>query len=92
MLTLTEKALEHIKMREPVIFLEMPLVIQGDITFCESPSVRWGKPPNLEQYQMMLIEGIEVYIPHELPKIPLRITVSKFLWVKWLSVEGWALA
>ena len=92
MLTVTEKALEHIQSRGQAIFLEMPIIIQGDITFCESPAVRWGLPKNPQYYQQLVIDGIEVYIPHDLPKIPLRITVSRFLWIKWLAVEGWALA
>jgi len=92
MLTLTEHALEHIQSRRKPIFLEMPIVIQGDITIRESPAVRWGRPGDLQNYQQVMIQEIEVYIPHDLPKIPLKITVSRFLWLKWLAVEGWSLA
>jgi len=92
MLTLTESALAHIESRRQSIFLEMPIVIGGDITIRESPAVRWGRPADLQKYQLVIIQGIEVYVPHELPGIPLKITLSRFLWLKWLAVEGWSLA
>ena len=92
MLTLTESALVYILARRQPVFLEMPIIVGGDITIRESPAVRWGKPKNPQNYQMLLIEGVEIYIPHDLPKIPLRIAVSRFLWLRWLAVEGWRLA
>ena len=92
MLTLTESALAHIQSRSQPIFLEMPIVIGGDITIRESPAVRWGLPDNLQNYQVLKIQGVEVYVPHDLPRIPLKITVSRFFWLKWLTIEGWALA
>ena len=92
MLTLTESALAHIQSRRQSIFLELPIVVGGDITIRESPSVRWGMPKDPKNYQLLVIQGVEVYIPYELPKIPLKIALSRFLWLKWLSVEGWALA
>jgi hypothetical protein len=70
----------------------MPIVVGGDITICESPSVRWGMPRDVQCYQLLTVNGIEIYIPRDLPKIPLKITVSRFLWLKWLAVEGWSLA
>lgn len=92
MLTLSESALSHIQERQQPIFLEMPQVIQGDITIRESPSVRWGQPPNIEEYRLVVVQGVEVFIPRDLPQIPLKITVSRLLWIKWLAIEGWALA
>lgn len=92
MLTLTDSALAYIQSRNQAIFLELPIVIQGDITICESPAVRWGKPSDDRKYQLLQIQGVEVYVPYELPKIPLKITLSRFFWLKWLVVEGWALA
>jgi hypothetical protein len=92
MLTLTDSALAHIKSRQQPIFLEMPIIVQGDITFRESPSVRWGVPRDLQHYQCQQIQGVEVYVPHELPKLQLKIALSRFFWIKWLVVEGWALA
>ncbi len=92
MLTVTESALAHIQSRQRSIFLEMPIIIQGDITIRESPSVRWGTPQDLQHYELRRIQGIEIYLPHELPSIPLKITLSRFLWLKWLAVEGWALS
>jgi len=92
MLILTDNALEHIRARGQVIFLELPIVIQGDITIRERPSVRWGLPRDQHNYQLEVVQGIEIYVPHDLPGIPLTITVSHFLWMKWLAVEGWALA
>ena len=92
MLTVTESALVHIQSRQQSIFLELPIVIQGDITIRESPCVRWGAPKDIQHYQLHSIQGVQVYLPDELPAIPLKITLSRFFWLKWLAVEGWALA
>lgn len=92
MLTLSDSALSHIQSRGQAIFLEMPMVIQGDITIRESPTVRWGVPPDLQKYRRTTIQGVEIYLPYDLPQLSLKITLSRFLWLKWLAVEGWALA
>ena len=92
MLTLTEPALAHIQARRQPVFLEMPIVINGDITIRESPAVRWGMPKDIRNYQLLRIQEVEIYVPHDLPKLPLKIALSRFLWLKWLAVEGWSLA
>ena len=92
MLTLSDSAREYIQFRRKPVYLEMPIVIQGDITIRESPAVRWGVPSDAGRYRLVQTQGVEVYLPHELPQIPLKIVLSQFLWLKWLSVEGWALA
>ncbi|WP_414714901.1 CC/Se motif family (seleno)protein [Sporomusa sp.] len=58
----------------------------------ESPAVRLGQPRNPENYNLEEIRGIMVYIPHELPNIPLTIALSSFFWFKRLVIEGWQLA
>lgn len=92
MLTLTDSAVAHIQARGQAVFLEMPMVIQGDITIRESPSIRWGVPADLDNYRLDRIQGVDVYLPYDLPQIPLKIALSRLLWLKWLVVEGWALA
>gem|GEM_PF-1866346 len=32
-----------------------------------------------------------VYVPYDLPHIPLTITLSSFWGFKWLAIEGWRL-
>jgi hypothetical protein len=92
LLTITTEAQEHIRRRNLPVFLEMPIVIQGDITIRESPAVRWGIPQKIDHYERQTIGDVEIYIPHELPAIPLTIVRRSFLGFKWLAVEGWALA
>ncbi|WP_371371383.1 CC/Se motif family (seleno)protein [Sporomusa aerivorans] len=58
----------------------------------ESPAVRLGQPHDPQNYSLEEIQGIMVYVPRELPEIPLTITFSRFLWFKRLVIEGWQLA
>ena len=89
MLTLHPDALKHIESRQRSIFLELPIVIQGDITFRECPSVRWGEPRDIKNYERRTIQGIVVFVPRELPTIPLEVVLTGFLRFKWLAVHGW---
>ncbi|WP_376741996.1 CC/Se motif family (seleno)protein [Sporomusa sp. GT1] len=57
----------------------------------ESPAVRLGQPHNPEKYSLEEIQGVTVYIPYELPDIPLTIALNRFLWFKNLVIEGWRL-
>lgn len=91
-LTITDKALDYIKSQERPIYLELFQVISCCIDIRESPSVRLGHPPDPHNYSFEEIQGVKVYIPHELPKIPLTITLSRFLGFKKLVIEGWSLA
>lgn len=92
LLTITTEAQEFILARNRTVFLEMPIIIQGDITIRESPSIKWGKPEDTDRYLFQRIGGVDVYIPEELPVIPLTIVRRNFLGYKWLAIEGWALA
>ena len=91
-MTITPEAQEFIRTRNQTVFLEMPMIIQGDITIRESPAIKWGKPEKIEKYLLLRVEDVDVYIPDELPVIPLCIVRRSFLGFKWLAVEGWALA
>ena len=91
-MTITAEAQEYIHSRNQPVFLEMPIIIGGDIAIRESPAVRWGKPKMIGHYELQFIEDVEIYIPHELPAIPLTIVRRGFFGIKWLAVEGWALA
>jgi hypothetical protein len=58
----------------------------------ESPAVRLGQPHDPQNYFLEEIQGVMVYIPQDLPEIPLMINLSRFLWFKRLVIEGWQLA
>lgn len=92
MLTITNDALEYIKTHDKPIYLELFQVITCCIDLRESPSVRLGQPHNKENYTLEEIQGVMVYIPHDLPEIPLTITLSNFFCFKKLVIEGWHLA
>jgi len=92
MLTITDKALEYIKSHGKPVYLELFQVITCCIDIRESPSVRLGQPPDPENYSSEQIQGITVYIPHDLPEIPLTLTLISFLGFKKLAIDGWALA
>jgi len=54
--------------------------------------VRFGEPYNPSDYVRRTIQDIIVFIPCKLPEIPLILTVSSFLGIKRLVLEGWCLA
>ncbi|EAX47846.1 conserved hypothetical protein [Thermosinus carboxydivorans Nor1] len=92
MLTISPQALEYIKTRNQAIYLELPPLIDCCIHLREAPIIRFGAPPNLAAYKTKNIDGITVYIPDDLPDIPLTIDLSSFFGYKRLVIEGWRLA
>jgi len=92
MLTITPEAVNYIKAKGKPIFLDMPPLISGDIPVKESPNVRFGQPRNPDSYDLECIQGVSVYVPRDLPKQPLTITLVRFLGWQRLVVEGWHLA
>jgi hypothetical protein len=41
---------------------------------------------------MKTVEGITLFVPRDLPVIPLTVTLNRFLGLKRLVIEGWRLA
>ncbi len=91
-LTITDQALGHIKAQGKPVYLELFPVISCCIDLRESPSVRLGLPHNPDSYSQTEIQGVTVYVPHDLPNIPLTIALSNFFTFKKLVIEGWQLA
>jgi hypothetical protein len=92
MLTLTPEAVTYIKAQNKPIFLDIPPLISCCVHLKESPAVRFGEPHDKDNYNLETIQGVPVYVPHELPEQPLKITLTSFLGFKNLVVEGWFLA
>ncbi|VBB05310.1 Hypothetical protein LUCI_0517 [Lucifera butyrica] len=93
MLTFTPEAVDFARNKNQAVYLDIPPVIEGCcITIRESPAVRFGEPRNPERFTRRVIQGLTVYVPDELPDIPLTIILSSFLGWKRLAVEGWRLA
>ncbi len=60
----------------------------GRINF--GPSVGLGKPRKPEKYDLMVMDGIDVYIPKSFHTYhPLIIGLGSFLGIKNLRIEGW---
>ena len=93
MLTFTETARALAREKKKPVYLEMaPIINECCFAMRESPSVRFGEPKDKSLYQLASIEGLSVYVPKELPTIPLKINVRNILGWKTLFVEGWKLA
>lgn len=92
MLTITPEAVEYIRSKTKPIFLDIPPLIGCCVHLKESPAVRFGEPHDPGNYDLKTIQGVQVYVPHELPDQPLTITLNSFLGIKNLGVEGWHLA
>jgi hypothetical protein len=93
MLTITPEALAIIRKQKQPVFLDMPkLITNCCFNLQECPSVRFGEPRKLSDYEQRTIQDVTVFAPHSLPDIPLTITVGSFLGIKRLVLEGWCLA
>jgi hypothetical protein len=52
--------------------------------------VRLGKPKNVEDYELHVIEDIDVYLPRGFdPPFPVTIEISSIFGFKSLYLEGW---
>jgi hypothetical protein len=93
MLTITPEALTFIQIKKQPIFLEMPKPITSCCFDCqECPTVHFGKPNNMSQYNEKTIQDVTIFIPHRLPNnYPLTITVNSFFSLKRLVLEGWCM-
>jgi len=90
MLTITSEARIYALDNGGSLFLEYIVLKYGCcIPYQPEPSVKLGKPYNRNQYRQETIEGLTVFIPHELPETPLFITMSSFMGFKRLVIEGW---
>lgn len=90
MVTISPEARDHAMKNGGEIYLEY-IVIQGGccIPYQPGPAVRFGRPHDPVRFHSTAMEGITVFVPHELPDVPLQITVNSFMGFQWLTVEGW---
>jgi hypothetical protein len=91
MLTIAPDARTYALNNGGTLFLEYFALWTGGccIPYQPEPSVRLGKPYNQDKYRQETIDGLTIFIPHELPEVPLLITMSSFMGIKRLVVEGW---
>lgn len=91
MVTISPEAHTIIRERARPVFLELPRLIRSCcFDFQECPSVRLGEPDDVEQYERSSVDGTVVFVPRHLPEdLALKITVSRFLGLRRLVVEGW---
>jgi hypothetical protein len=89
MLTITEEARDHAREKGGVLYLEY-IVVQGCCIPCQpEPTVRFGEPHEPRNYRREKLEGISVFVPHDLPDVSLVIKASAFMGFRRLVVEGW---
>jgi hypothetical protein len=93
MLTLSEDALALIAERQLPVFIDVPETIEAcclEITTC--PSVRFGKPRQIDKHVLTRIQGADVFVPYCFPHTQnLLIRAKKFLGRKYLFIDGWRL-
>lgn len=90
MVTISQEAVEHAREKGRDLYLEY-IVLQGGccVPYQPGPVVRFGRPHEPERFHAASMEGLTVFIPHELPDVPLQITVNSFMGFKRLVVAGW---
>jgi len=90
MLTITPEARTHALDNGGALFLDYITLTGGCcVPYQPEPAVRLGKPRNQDQYRQETIDGLTIFIPHELPEEELVITMDSFLGFKRLVIEGW---
>jgi hypothetical protein len=91
MLTIAPEARTYALNNGGTLFLEYFALWTGGccIPYQPEPSVRLGKPYNQDKYRQETIDDLTIFIPYELPEVPLLITMSSFMGIKRLVVEGW---
>lgn len=94
MLSFSEDALALAKQKQQPVCIEAPRTVGGcciEVTDC--PSVSFGAPRLLDQYEVQTIQGVQVYVPKCFPQqVSLVIRVRSLLWFRWLALDGWKLA
>lgn len=90
MLTITPEAREYALNNGGSLYLEYIVLKSGCcIPYQPEPSVKIGKPVKPDRYREKNTDGVTVFVPHELPDIPLVITLTSFVGFRKLAVEGW---
>ena len=90
MVTITPEAKDHAMKNGGELYLEYIVLQSGCcIPYQPGPAVRFGRPRNPARFHKATMEGITVLVPHELPNVPLQITVNSFMGFKRLIVDGW---
>lgn len=92
MLAISPEALVMIRAENRPVYLDMPPHIKGGccVNLQECPTVRFGDPHDPENYVQKEIQGIQLLIPRRFPMDgDLTITVSSFLGMKRVVLEGW---
>ncbi len=89
MLTISPEAKAYALEKGGVFYLDYIVVGDCCIPYQPEPSVRPGKPPDGQPYREETIDGIVLYIPHTLPRVPLTVELNSFMGFRKLVVNGW---
>jgi hypothetical protein len=92
MLTIAPEALTLIEQKDEPLFLDMPPHIKGGccVNLQECPTVRFGVPHDPQNYVEKVIQGVPILLPKRFPMDrALTITVSSFLGIRKIVLEGW---
>lgn len=92
MLTISSEAYAKIQAEKKPVYLDMPPHIKSGccVNLQECPTVRFGTPHDPENYVEKDIQGIIILLPRRFPMDKdLTISVSSFLGMKRVVLEGW---
>lgn len=89
MLTLSPEARDYAIDNGGTLFLEYIVVGDCCIPYQPEPSVRMGTPHKPEQYVQENIDGVIIFVPRTLPRVPLVVQLNVFMGFKRLVVNGW---
>ena len=78
---------KHCKDNSVTLFIKSP---DGGWCSVQSPSVKLGKPLEVENYDMYTVDDINIFVIKniQVKNNKLHIFLRKFLWIKELAVDG----
>ena len=78
---------KHCKDNSVTLFIKLP---GGGWCSVQSPSVKLGKPLEVDNYDMYTVDGINIFVIKDIQikNNKLHIFLRKFLWIKELAVDG----
>ena len=92
MLKMTPEAKEYIISKNTSYYIDVPPEVGCCFHVVDTPALRPGEPRNPEEFNRVCFDEAVIFVPRRFPDHELIISITKFLGMKKLVLEGWHLA
>ena len=88
MLIITPEAVRYLKDKGEALYLDHPSASEAaNRTFKELPTLKFGVPQRIEDFEIVQEDGATVYVPRAIWHIPMSLAASSFLGFKKLFLR-----